>query len=86
MSISPTILLILYFAGVGIFIILSIFNIYHVIRYSFMRKPSVVITFVYFGLAVAVVVITLQIINDVAWTENLEINLPFNDTVDEGFE
>lgn len=86
MTISPFIFLIIYFAALVVFIFLSIVNVYHVVRFSFMRRVSMVITSTYFVLILAVVLITLRLVSGVDWVTSWEIDLPLNGNGNEGFE
>ncbi len=88
MTISPFIIFIVYIVGLVFFLFLSIVNLYHVLRFSFMRKVSIIMTAVYFGLIVVIVLVTLQLVSDVDWTQtwDISIDLPLVETSNEGFE
>jgi len=88
MTISPLIIFIVYLVGLVFFLFLSIVNLYHVLRFSFMRKVSITMTAVYFGLIVVIVLLTLQLVSNVDWTQSwdITIDLPFMETSNEGFE
>lgn len=88
MTISPIIIFIIYVIGLAFFLFLSVVNLYHVLRFSFMRKVSIMMTSVYFGLIVVIVLLTLQLVSDVDWmqTWDISIDLPFTETSNEGFE
>lgn len=86
MSFSPFIFLIIYLVLVGIFLIISIINFYHIIRFGFLHWPSLVMTFVYLGLVVLIILFTFKTLGNFDWQEPLEINLPFISQTNEGPE
>lgn len=88
MTISPLIIFIIYIVGLVLFLVFSIVNLYHVLRFSFMRRVSIIMTSVYFGLILVIVLVTLQIVSNVDWTQSwdISIDLPFMETSNEGFE
>jgi len=53
-----------------------------------MRKVSIMMTSVYFGLIVVIVLVTLQLVSNVDWTRtwDISIDLPFTEASNEGFE
>lgn len=77
MSIPPLIFLIIYVVLVGIFFILSILNFYHIIRFGFLRPASIIITLVYLALMAVIILLTFRILNQINWSQPIEINLPF---------
>ena len=85
MLISPFIFLILYVAGVLIFLVLGLVNIYHVIRFSHLRAPSIIMSLFFLIATAGVVLGTFLLLQDIVWDQTLEIALPFTNTFDEGF-
>lgn len=85
MEFSPFIFLIAYLIGVIILVLLALINIYHIIRFGFLRAPSLVATFVFVILIVGIVLATLQILNHIDWQQPMEITIPFINN-NEGFE
>lgn len=85
MLISPFIFLILYVVGVMVFLVLGVVNIYHIIRFSHLRAPSIIMSLFFLIATAGVVLGTFVLLQDIAWDQSLEIALPFNSTFDEGF-
>jgi len=84
MAFSPFIILIIYLVGVGLFLVISILNIYHIIRFGHSKTMGTITTFVYLGIAVVIILFTFRLISNYDWNEPIEINLPFiNSTNDE---
>ena len=86
MSLSPVIFLVIYAILVGIFLILSILNFYHIIRFGFFRTPSLVVTFIYLALVAAIIIVTFVALNHINWHQPIEINLPINSSTNEGLK
>lgn len=80
MSFTPLIFLLIYVALVGVFLILSILNFYHIVRFGFLRPASLVVTFVYLGLTAAIIFSTFGALQQVDWQRPIDINLPFVST------
>lgn len=72
MSIPYYIFLIIYLVGVLVFFILSVLNLYHIVRFGFFRFSSVLITFIYLGAAVVIILLTLNALANVDWQANIE--------------
>jgi len=85
MSISPSIFLIIYAVLFGVFLIISILNFYHIIRFGIFKRAGIIVTFIYLGVIVIIVGVTFVALGDIEWRQSFEINLPFIDTY-EGIE
>lgn len=86
MSISPFIFLILYALGALVFLLLGVVNIYHVIRFSHLRAPSIIISLFFLIATTGIILGTLDLLQNVAWDQPLEISVPLTNTIDEGLQ
>ena len=76
------VLLYVYGAGVAVFFILAAITVYHILRFGFLRAPSIVATLVFFILSVGIIVSTFAVLQDVNWSQQISISLPsLNNTV-----
>ncbi len=89
MELSPFIFLIIYVVAVVIFVFMGLLNIYHVIRFSHLRAPSIIMSLLFLIVTVGIVLGTFSLLREVAWNEPLDIHIPSTDsltnTVNEGF-
>lgn len=89
MEISPFIFLIVYVLVVGIFVFMGLLNIYHIIRFSHLRPPSIIISLLFLVVTVGIVLGTFAALRDVVWDRPLDLRAPFtntiSNTINEGF-
>ena len=77
MTFTPFVFLGIYLAGVGIFLLLAVLNIYHAIRFGSLRATTVVTTFSFLIISVGVIVFTFYQLRQIQWDEPLTITVPF---------
>ncbi len=79
------ILLYIYGAGVLVFFILAAITVYHILRFGFLRAPSVVATLVFFVISVGIIVSTFAVLQDVVWSQEISISIPSLNSTVNGF-
>lgn len=72
MAIPYYIFLIIYLLAVLIFFALSVLNFYHIIRFGYFRYASALVTFLYLGVAVVIILLTLNALANIDWAANIE--------------
>ena len=81
MSISPFYILIVYVIAVAVFVFLGILNIYHVIRFSYLRATSIVMSLLFLIGIVSIVLGTLVLLKDISWNEPIHLSIPLSNTI-----
>lgn len=65
--------LIIYLVYIGIFLIFSLFNIYHLVKHGFSSVFVYVVIILYIVIAAVVVFITYYYLQDVEWSQVLSL-------------
>jgi len=76
MEIPLVILLYIYLAIVGLFVLFSFFDLYHMIRFGFLNGTTITTTFVFLAAAALILFISYQQLNPIDWSETISIGLP----------
>ncbi|MFH0804762.1 MAG: hypothetical protein V1916_01040 [Patescibacteria group bacterium] len=84
MAVTHLWILIAYFVVVAAVALLSVSNFFGILRYGFADRASLSVTFLYLGIFVGVVVVTLVILRQVDWQQQLQLNVPLIDTTNAG--
>ncbi len=84
MELSPFIFLIVYVVAVAVLVFMGLLNIYHVIRFSHLRAPSIIMSLLFLIITVSIVLGTFSLLRDISWNEPLDLSIPLTNSVDEG--
>lgn len=74
-EISYYVFLIIYGLGLAIFVIFSLFNLYHLFVYGFLSYASFLATFLFLAGTVVVLFLTYQIGSQIDWTQMFTLRL-----------
>lgn len=64
-----------YFLLFLLWVILTLVNIYHVLRYAYWTKVPLVLTGVYMVFTVAVIALTGMLLRNVRWTDTVDLRI-----------
>lgn len=74
MEIPLYVFFILYLCGVGVFLLWSFFNFYHLIKYGFFDFTGKLHAFMFVGFSVVVLSITILLLKDVPWFDTISVD------------
>lgn len=61
-----------------VIMVMALFNLYHIIRFSFSNSISIITTFIYLTGILIILIISLISIIQYDWSQIIEINLSLN--------
>jgi hypothetical protein len=61
-----------------IILTMATFNLYHMLRFSFSNSTSIATSFIYLTGLILILIISLVILFQFDWQQNIEINFYFN--------
>ncbi|MFH0951569.1 MAG: hypothetical protein V1838_00035 [Patescibacteria group bacterium] len=76
MEIPLVILLYIFLALVGLFVVFSFFDLYHVIRFGFLNGATITAAFIFIAGAAMILFISYQQLQPIDWSETILIGLP----------
>lgn len=76
MSIPIIIFAGIYFILFLVWVVLTLVNVYHVLRYAYWTRTPLIISFVYLFFAISVVAVTGWLVRDIDWSEEFTISQP----------
>lgn len=76
MQIPLFVLLIIYGVGLIVWIIMTLFAVYQVVRYGTFTKVPLVVLFVYLLFCACIIGLTWFEVRDVDWTQTLDLSAP----------
>ncbi|MBI5037486.1 MAG: hypothetical protein HZC01_02170 [Candidatus Kerfeldbacteria bacterium] len=86
MEFTPVYIVIVYVLIISAFVFMGLLNIYHVIRFSHLRAPSIIMSLLFLVFTVGIILGTFAVLKDFPWNEPISISLPFINDANEGLE
>ncbi|PIS04640.1 MAG: hypothetical protein COT81_05450 [Candidatus Buchananbacteria bacterium CG10_big_fil_rev_8_21_14_0_10_42_9] len=77
MGIPLVIFYVAYLIAVAIFIIYSVFNIYHLVRFGYLNLANITIIFFYLFIAAGILIISWEYISQIDWAMQIPIGPAF---------
>ncbi|OGY44251.1 MAG: hypothetical protein A2729_04905 [Candidatus Buchananbacteria bacterium RIFCSPHIGHO2_01_FULL_39_14] len=59
----------LYLLAVGVFLLFTLFNVYHLIRFGFLNLTNIIVTAFFIGVSIMILLISWQAINQFNWNQ-----------------
>lgn len=79
MEIPFYILLIIYLVGVLTFLVVTFFNVYHLLKFGFFDFTGKLNALVFIGFSVAVIIVTVLLLWNVSWLDTFDLFNVFSD-------
>lgn len=76
MDIPYSILLYVFIGLISLYLILSIFDLYHIARFGFLNQTTMTVTFVFLAVTALILFVSYTELRQIDWSETITINLP----------